>query len=123
MAVSVLRISGSFRISRFGFRISPEGPVGQPKPEPAVNRPDLLGVGALAAGGALLAASSDAVAGQPAPGAQVQDRGSSIRITGIRGLPAGTKAYVKIETNANITGWGEITGLEPRVACALAESL
>src|SRR5437868_12282977 len=88
-----------------------------------VNRRDMLSAGALAAGGALLAASSDALAGQPAPGGQVADRGSSIRITGIRGLPAGTKAYVKIETNANIVGWGEITGLEPRVACALAESL
>ncbi len=68
-------------------------------PTPSVNRRDLLSAGALAAGGALLAASSNALAGQPAAGAGVADRGSSIRITAVRGLPAGTKAYVKIETN------------------------
>src|SRR5262245_24939666 len=95
----------------------------QQKPDFSVNRRDLLGVGALAAAGALLVASSDALAGQPAAGVQVADRGSAIRITGIRAMPAGPKAYVKIETNANVTGWGEVTGLEPRVACALAESL
>ena len=82
-----------------------------------LNRREVLGTaGALAAGGVLLA-------GGAAAGAQVEDRGSAIRITGLRALPAGTKAYVKIETNRNIVGWGEITGLEPRVACTLAESL
>lgn len=63
------------------------------------------------------------VAADKAAGAQVEDRTSSIRITSIRGLPCGTKAYVKIETNHQITGWGEITGLEPKVASALVESL
>jgi galactonate dehydratase len=87
----------------------------------SVHRRDVLAAGTLAVGGALLAAT-DAFAGQPAPGGQVADRGSAIRITGIRAMPAGAKAYVKIDTNANVTGWGEITGLEPRVACALAES-
>jgi galactonate dehydratase len=82
-----------------------------------LNRRDVLAVGAVAAGAMLLADGSQAV------GAQVEDRGASIRITSIRGLPAGTKAYVKIETNnPNIVGWGEITGLEPRVAASLAES-
>jgi galactonate dehydratase len=93
------------------------------RPSSGVSRRDILGVGALAAGGALLAASSEALAAQPVPGAGVADRGSAIRITAVRGLPAGAKAYVKIETNASIVGWGEITGLEPRVACALVESL
>ena len=88
-----------------------------------VSRRDLLAAGALAASGAMLASSSDALAAQPAAGGQVVDRGSAIRITALRALPAATKAYVKIETNANVTGWGEITGLEPRVACGLAESL
>ncbi len=81
------------------------------------HRREVLGTaGALAAGGLLLA-------GGTAAGAQVEDRGSAIRITALRALPAGTKAYVKIETNRNVVGWGEVTGLEPRVACALAESL
>src|SRR6516225_1817733 len=73
------------------------------------NRREVLGTaGALAAGGVLLA-------GGAAAGAQVEDRGSSIRITGLRASPVGTKAYVKIETNRAVVGWGEITGLEPRV--------
>jgi galactonate dehydratase len=81
------------------------------------NRREVLGTaGALAAGGVLLT-------GGAAAGAQVEDRGSSIRITGLRASPVGAKAYVKVETNRNVVGWGEITGLEPRVACALAESL
>jgi galactonate dehydratase len=82
-----------------------------------LNRREVLGTaGALAVGGVLLA-------GGPAAGAQVEDRGSAIRITGLRATPVGPKAYVKIETNRAVTGWGEVTGLEPRVACALAESL
>src|SRR5215213_4110866 len=86
-----------------------------------VDRRALLGAGALAAGGMLLAQAQEAVAAQPAP--QVEDRGSAIRITQVRGLPAGTKAYVKVETNRNVVGWGEITGLAPGVAVALVESL
>ncbi|HMF16654.1 MAG TPA: enolase C-terminal domain-like protein, partial [Gemmataceae bacterium] len=83
-----------------------------------INRREMLGTaGVLAAGGALLSAGNEAAA------AQVEDRGSAIRITSIRGFPVGPKAYVKIETNRNITGWGEITGLEPRVASSLAEAL
>ena len=83
-----------------------------------LDRREILGAGALAAGG-LLAANEKASAAQ----VQVEDRGSALRITNVRGLPAGTKAYVKIETNSKIIGWGEITGLDPRVAVALAESL
>ncbi len=53
----------------------------------------------------------------------VEDRGSSIRITGLKAMPVGHKAYVKIETSAKVVGWGEVTGLEPQVACTLAASL
>jgi galactonate dehydratase len=82
------------------------------------NRRELLETAAvLAAGGALLAGAASAAGGH------VEDRGSSLRISGLRATPVGPKAYVKIETNQRIFGWGEITGLEPRVACALAESL
>ena len=86
------------------------------KPDPALDRRELLGLGALAAGGVLLASSNQAA------GAQVEDRGSTIRITQVRGMVAGAKAYVKIETNQNIVGWGEVTGLVPNVAVALLES-
>jgi galactonate dehydratase len=82
----------------------------------------MLAAGAAVAGGLALAdivhAADDAGAGK-----KVEDRTTNLKITRLRALPAGTKAYVKIETNLGITGWGEITGLEPKVACALAESL
>jgi len=38
-------------------------------------------------------------------------------------MRVGSKVYVKIETNHQVTGWGEITGSEPTVAVALAHSL
>ncbi|MBY0229275.1 MAG: mandelate racemase/muconate lactonizing enzyme family protein [Gemmataceae bacterium] len=57
------------------------------------------------------------------PGAKVEDRGSSARITGLKGFVVGTKAYVRIDTSAKVSGWGEVTGLDPAVAVALAQSL
>jgi galactonate dehydratase len=53
----------------------------------------------------------------------IEDRGSQIRVTGLRAIPVGKKGYVKIETNMGIVGWGEINNMETKVACALAESL
>ncbi len=82
-----------------------------------LHRRDLLAAGVAA--GAL--AVADAVAAEPA--GQGEDRFTSIRITSVRGFPVGPKAYIKVETNHKITGWGEVTGLEPKVASALAESL
>jgi galactonate dehydratase len=86
-----------------------------------LGRRELLATMGAAAAGAL--ALNDALAAENNPAESVADRTSSIRIKSLRGFPVGTKAYVKIETNHGITGWGEITGLEPRVAVALAESL
>ena len=75
----------------------------------------------------LLAAAAAGVAAEvfaaDPPGKAAEDKASGVRITALRAMPAGPKAYVKIETNHKITGWGEVTGLEPKVACALAESL
>jgi galactonate dehydratase len=88
--------------------------------KPSLSRRDLLfSAGAVAAGAALLREG----AADENPAAAVEDRGASIRITGLRASRVGTKAYVKIETNHRITGWGEVTGLEPNVAVALAHSL
>jgi len=53
----------------------------------------------------------------------VEDKGSQIRVTAFRAFPLGAKAYVKIETNMGVTGWGEINNMETQVACTLAESL
>ena len=80
----------------------------------------LTSMGAFAAGTAILA---DAVAQENNPAANVADRTSSIKITALKASRVGTKAYVRIDTNHGITGWGEITGLDPLVACTLAYSL
>ena len=86
-----------------------------------LGRRSLLGTSAaLAAGGLFL---NEAVAAQDNPAAQVGDRTTSIRISALKAIPIGPKVYVKIETNLKVTGWGEITGLEPKVGAALAESL
>ncbi len=85
---------------------------------PGCDRREVLG--AAAAGGLLMAG---AVLGMDGPGAEVGDRTSSIKITRLRGIPVGPKAYIKIETNHQITGWGEVTGSEPKVSCVLADSL
>src|SRR5687768_3880746 len=97
-----------------------------PPEEPAMStepaQPDrrqLLTAGAAAAAGLALV---EAVQAQ-APGKAVEDKSTNLKITRLRALPAGPKVFIKIETNQNITGWGEVTGSEPRVACTLAESL
>ena len=55
--------------------------------------------------------------------ADVEDRGSAIRVERLTAIPVGAKGYVKIETNMGGTGWGEINNMNTKVACALAESL
>ena len=54
---------------------------------------------------------------------KIEDSGSQIRITALHAFPMGVKAYVKIETNMGVTGWGEINNMENDVTCRLAESL
>lgn len=76
--------------------------------------------GAVAAGELIL---REAVSRADDPAANVEDRTTSLKMTGLRAIPVGPKCYVKIDTNHGITGWGEITGLQPTVAARLAESL
>lgn len=90
----------------------------EPEERSAIDRRELIG--AAAAGSMLLAG---AVMGVEGPGGNVADRTSSIKITGLKGFVVGPKAYIKIDTNHKITGWGEVTGCEPKVAVTLAESL
>lgn len=75
---------------------------------------------AVAAGNLLL---QERVAAQDNPAAQVEDRGSKIRIQKMTATPVGPKVFVKIETNLGVTGWGEIDQLEPQAAAVLARSL
>ena len=83
-----------------------------------LNRRDVLG--GFGAGFFLI---QDAVGRERNPAARVEDRASAVKITALKALPAGRKAYVKIETSHKAAGWGEITGLEPESACVLARSL
>lgn len=84
------------------------------------NRRELLETMGVTAGGLLAAGALHAA---DVPGAQVADRTSSIKLTRLAAFPTGAKCYVKLETNHGVTGWGEVTGSEPKVAALLAESL
>ena len=84
----------------------------------SLNRREMLALGAVAAGGL---AAVEAIAADPV--AAVEDKYTSIKVSAVRGFRVGTKAYIKVETNQKITGWGEVTGSEPKIAAALAESL
>jgi galactonate dehydratase len=86
-----------------------------------VSRRQWIGAGAAAAAG--LGTLQEAVAQENNPAANVADRGADLKISALRGWRVGTKAYIKIETNKGIFGWGEVTGLDPNVAVALAQSL
>ena len=87
----------------------------------SVSRRRWLGSAGVAALGTVLAGENVASAADGPTG--VEDRGANLRITALRGFRVGTKAYVKVETNRQLTGWGEVTGLDPNVAVALAHSL
>lgn len=80
----------------------------------------LQSFGTAAAG---LAFVDAAVAQENKPGAQVEDRASSIRLTGMKTYWVGPVVYLKLETNHGIVGWGDIKGVDPRVSRVLAQSL
>ncbi len=87
-----------------------------------LDRREMLGTMGLAAAAGFTLAG--AVSGADVvPAAAVEDRGANVKITGLRGIPCGPKTFLKIETDKKVTGWGEVTGCEPKVAAVLAESL
>lgn len=85
----------------------------------SVARRDFLGLGC-AAGASLLA---EQVRAAESPAASVTDRSSSIRITALRPTICRDRVFVKLETNHGISGWGEIKGVVPTVAAALATAM
>jgi galactonate dehydratase len=87
--------------------------------KPGPDRRTLIGAAGAAAAGALLL--NEAVAAGPA--ANVVDRAAAIRIRALRTHLVGSKVYVQIETNQKVTGWGEVSALEPHAAEALARAL
>jgi galactonate dehydratase len=74
-------------------------------------------------GAAGIAALSGVVAQEKNPASQVADRTSSIRITGMKAFLVSPHVFLRIETNHGIVGWGDVKGVDPRVAKPLAESL
>jgi galactonate dehydratase len=68
-------------------------------------------------------AFSEVISAVPNPAAQVGDRTSTIRITRMRATWVNPCVFLKIETNHGITGWGDLKGVDPRVAKPLAEAL
>lgn len=86
---------------------------------PGPDRREMLATaGAVAAGAVFL---TEAVGQNPA--ANVVDRGSAIRISGLRKHRIASKVFIQIETNLKVTGWGEISALQPDAADALVTSL
>ena len=77
-----------------------------------MNRREYLTTAAVAAGAAVLA---EAVAEAQNPAAQVADKGSAIRITGMKSYWVGPAVFIKIDTNQGVSGWGEIKAIDPRV--------
>jgi galactonate dehydratase len=86
-----------------------------------MNRRELLqSAGAMAAGAAFVA---EAVPARANPAAQVEDAGSAIRLAGLRTFRAGAAVFLRLQTNRGVVGWGEVKGVDPRVARPLAEAL
>lgn len=75
---------------------------------------------AIAAGTALL---NDAVSAAQNPAANVADRVTTLKITGLRATWVNPNVFVRIETNHGVVGWGDLKGVDPRVSKPLVESL
>ncbi len=74
-------------------------------------------------GAAGLAALSTAVGQESNPAAQVTDRSSTLRISGMKAYLVSPHVFLRLETNHGFVGWGDVKGVDPRVAKPLAESL
>jgi galactonate dehydratase len=79
----------------------------------------MAGAGAFATIGLL----GEMVQAADAPALAVEDKHTGIKISAVSTIPLGKKTLVKIQTNHGVVGWGEITQVPPRVACALVESM
>jgi galactonate dehydratase len=86
---------------------------------PTFARRQLIGFGCAA--GAALWAEQVSIAQNPAT--SVADRTSSIRLTSLRATICRDRVFVKLGTNQGVSGWGEIKGVVPTVAKALAEAM
>lgn len=79
----------------------------------------LLGAGAAAAGSSFLPADETRLRTADS----VADRTTSIRISQVTPHIFRDRVFVRVDTNHGISGWGEIKGVVPSVAAALATSM
>ncbi len=75
---------------------------------------------ALAAGTALLNETTSAAQN---PAANVADRITTLKITGLRATWVNPNVFIRIETNHGVVGWGDLKGVDPRVSKPLVQSL
>jgi galactonate dehydratase len=85
-----------------------------------LTRREAIATGVAAAGLAML---NDVFAAENNPGEIVADRASSIRITKLTARWVGSNIFVKIDTSAGVSGWGDLKAVDLRVAKPLVESL
>jgi len=100
-------------------------PIAVPLHMSHLSRRALFTSASVAAASAVVAsiAKGEEIAKDVAPASKdAEDRASAIKITALFATRAGGKAYIRIDTSHKISGWGEVTGLEPDIACALARS-
>lgn len=80
----------------------------------------LASAAALAAGTALI---HEALPAAQNPAANVADRITTLKITGLRATWVNPNVFVRIETNHGVVGWGDLKGVDPRVSKPLVEAL
>jgi len=86
----------------------------------SISRRELLKTGAVSFCLSLL---GDHVSAQDDPGQQVNDRVTSIKVSGMQANLCRDRVFLKLKTNHGIDGWGEIKGIVPQVAKTLVESM
>ena len=67
--------------------------------------------------------SFEIFAEQDGQAAKVADRAATLRIRSLHATWVNPCVFVKITTNHGVVGWGDVKGVDPRVAKPLAESL
>ncbi|MDB5308109.1 MAG: hypothetical protein JWO38_2311 [Gemmataceae bacterium] len=72
-------------------------------------RESLATAAAVAASAVVL---NEAVAADRNPAAQVADKASTLKITGLRAYWVNPNVFVRIETNHGFVGWGDVKGIE-----------
>src|SRR5947207_1517054 len=95
-------------------------PESHSNPAAGLSRRAAIATGVSAAGLAML---NDVFAAENNPGEIVADRASSIRITKLTARWVNPNVFIKIDTSAGVSGWGDLKAVDPRVAKPLAESL